>query len=158
MRKYYFLIITMYTCLMGNSNGQNPNYLWAKSTDGVSSSVGYSCAADVSGNIIVTGWFNLPLVIFGSIVLTNAGGEDAYIVKYDPDGNVLWAQSSGGTSSDVSVSCSTDANGNIIATGYFQSPTIMFGTTVLSNTSGTFDMFIVKYDADGNVLWAQSAG
>ncbi|PIX33238.1 MAG: hypothetical protein COZ59_09695, partial [Bacteroidetes bacterium CG_4_8_14_3_um_filter_31_14] len=36
--------------------------------------------------------------------------------------NFLWAKSAGGTFEDGGNSCSTDANGNIIATGYFDSP------------------------------------
>jgi len=59
----------------------------------------------------------------------------------------LWAKSAGGTSYDYGNSCSTDANGNIIATGFFYSPTITFGTTTLTNADNTgniADMFIVK--------------
>jgi hypothetical protein len=44
-------------------------------------------------------------------------------------------------------------------TGSFASSSITFGTFTLSNAkSGYYDMFIVKYDADGNVKWVIKAG
>jgi hypothetical protein len=49
-----------------------------------------------------------------------------------------------------------DAAGKPYVTGYFKSPTITFGSFTLTNT-GSEDLFLVKYDASGNVLWAKSA-
>ena len=138
---------------------QSPDWLWAQSAGGTSGDEGRSCATDASGNVIATGLFSSPTITFGTTVLTNAGGNDMFIVKYDPSGNVLWAKSAGGTSGAGGNSCTTDASGNIIATGYFTSPTITFGTTVLTNANaGSSDIFIVKYDSGGNVLWAKSEG
>ena len=39
--------------------------------------------------------------------------------------------------------CSVDASGNIITTGFFESSTIAFGTSTLTN-AGNYDMFIAK--------------
>jgi hypothetical protein len=71
----------------------------------------------------------------------------------------LWAKSAGGSNFDEGISISTDASGNVFVTGNFDSPTITFGTTTLTNVNPIgHDIFIVKYDASGNVLWAKSAG
>jgi len=121
----------------------NGNVLWAKSAGGTSYDEGYSCSTDASGNIIATGIFQSPSITFGITTLTNADTGDMFIVKYDPNGNVLWAKSAGGTSNDMGKSCSTDANGNVFVTGYFDSPSITFGSTTLTNAGGD-DMFIVK--------------
>lgn len=144
---------------------QVPNYIWAKSSQGSKSEIGMQCAADASGNVIVIGYFESPTITFDTTVLTNAdttgNTADMYLVKYDPAGNVLWATSAGGLYDDIGYSCTTDNNGNIIATGYFNSPIIIFGATVLTNfnnTGVTSDLYIVKYDAGGNALWAASAG
>src|SRR2546430_11039049 len=42
----------------------------------------------------------------------------------------------------------------------FGSPTITFGGVTLTNAgaAGTWDMFLVKFDTGGNVIWAKSAG
>jgi hypothetical protein len=136
------------------------NVLWAKSAGGAAGELAYGVSLDASGNVYVTGRFGSATVTFGTITLTNAGGSDMFIVKYDGSGNVLWAKSAGGTSVDVANSVCTDASGNVLITGYFQSPTITFGTTTLTNagSGGPSDIFIVKYDGSGNVLWAKSAG
>ena len=64
----------------------------------------------------------------------------------------LWAQRAGGTDSDYGYSCSTDASGNIIATGYFYSSSITFGTTTLTNAGGGYgDMFIVKLNGAAGI-------
>lgn len=68
----------------------------------------------------------------------------------------LWAQSTGGSGWDVGQAITTDATGCVYVTGSFQ------GTTVFSNTDitsyGAVDVFVVKYDSDGNMLWVRQAG
>lgn len=143
-----------------NSNAQSPNWQWAKNAGGASLDYAYSVATDVNGNTYVAGGFQSSSITFGTATLANAGGgsvSDMFIVKYDATGNVLWAKSAGGTSADDAYSIITDASGNVYVVGYFQSSSITFGSTTLTN-AGAYDMFIVKYDASGNVLWAKSAG
>ncbi|OFY65532.1 MAG: hypothetical protein A3H98_02610 [Bacteroidetes bacterium RIFCSPLOWO2_02_FULL_36_8] len=135
----------------------NGNVLWARNMGGTSYYEGYHCTTDINGNIILMGLFGKSSITFGTTILSNAGYSDVFIVKYDPDGNVLWAKSVGGSKADVGNGCATDAKGNIIITGDFESPTMAFGTKILT-TVGYSDMFIGKYDLSGNVLWAKSAG
>jgi hypothetical protein len=68
-----------------------------------------------------------------------------------------WAKGAGNTGDDSGQSTATDAFGNVYVTGYFSSPSITFGSTTLINT-GIASIFIVKYDALGNVLWAKGVG
>ena len=133
------------------------NVLWAKSAGGTSDDFGYSVTADAVGNVFVTGYFTSPTITFGSTMLTNAGFANVFFAKYDSTGNVLWAKSAGGISSDIGYSVSADAGGNVFVSGQFSSPTITFGSIILTN-AGSGDMFIAKYDSTGNVLWAKSAG
>ena len=140
------------------------NILWAKSVGGTGTDVGNGISTDISGNVFITGQFDSPTIMFGSIALTNGGVTSTiYIAKYDATGNVLWAKSSTGTVSNPTngYSVSTDISGNAFITGYFKSPSITFGTTTLTNVDiagSTYDIFLAKYDASGNVLWAKSAG
>lgn len=71
--------------------------------------------------------------------------------------NWLWAQKAGGIDADGGNAITKDDFGNIYVTGGFSSSVINFGSFSLNN-SGNFDLFIVKYNSLGNVLWATSAG
>lgn len=136
------------------------NVVWAKSAGGSLNDYGYSVDVDVMGNITVVGGFYSNTITFGTFLLTNAGNAEAFIVKYDSVGNTIWAMSAGGSVADVAYGVTTDATGNSIVTGYFNSSLIIFGSTTLNNTAGTTgtsDYFVVKIDPLGNVLWAKNA-
>ena len=136
---------------------------WAGSAGGSKSESGSSIATDVLGNVYVTGMFNSPsITFFGTtshkITLTNTGKlGDMFIVKYDANGIVQWARNAKGSDEDEGVGIATDVSGNVYVTGTFNSLSITFGTTTLTN-KGSYDMYIVKYDKDGNVKWAKNAG
>ena len=113
-----------------------------------------------SGNSYVTGGFDSNSITFGTTTLTSAGGSDLFAVKYDTGGNVVWAKIAGGSNYDWSYSIAVEVSGNSFVTGYFRSSSITFGTTTLTNAGSvvTKDIYIVKYDASGNAVWAKSAG
>lgn len=69
----------------------------------------------------------------------------------------LWAKAAGGTSLDFTNDIAVDANGNTYVIGSYESATITFGATTLTN-AGFDDIFLVKYDPAGNALWAKSIG
>ncbi len=125
--------------------------VWAKAGGGSTLDIGLSIAVDASGNCYVSGSFRGTTITFGNFTVTNAGGDDVFIVKYDATGNEVWAKSAGGTSDDYGYGISVDANGNSYITGRFDSSVISFGTTTLSNAG----MFVVKYNTSGNVVWAR---
>jgi hypothetical protein len=137
--------------------GADGNAVWAKNAGGRSNGWGIATTHDSEGseNVFVTGAFNSSSITFGTTTLTNSGSSDIFIVKYDASSNVLWAKSAGGTGGDIAWSIAADGSGNVYVTGTFNSPSITFGTITLSNTNNCGDMFIAKYDPNGNVLWAK---
>ncbi len=135
----------------------NGNVNWAKSIGGTGDDYSRSIATNAVGNSYITGFFTSPSITFGTTTLTNNGSADILIAKYDANGNVVWAKSSGGNADDYSYSIAIDEIGNAFITGAFLSPIITFGATTLTN-NGNYDIFVTKYDSNGNVLWAQSTG
>jgi len=116
---------------------------------------GASITTDADGNIYVTGDFS-GTATFGDSTLISKGSSDVYVVKYNFEGDVLWARSGGGSSVDQSSGITTDANGNVYVTGGFTN-TSTFGSTSLVSL-GSFDAFVVKYSATGSLVWATSGG
>jgi hypothetical protein len=137
------------------------NAQWGKKAGGISEDEGSGITSDAAGNVIATGYFHSPSIIFGSTTLNNFGFYNGFIVKYDNSGNVMWAKSVGGTGDDKAFKVCSDTNSNIYITGEFSSPNGVFGNTTLtnaSNTGNTGDVFVVKYDSSGNAIWAKRAG
>ena len=136
---------------------QAPTWAWAKGTGTGNKDVGSAIAVDGKGNSYVTGYYTASSITFDTTTLTNAGTTDVFIAKYDSSGNVLWAKSAGGNNLEEGRAIAVDASGNCYVTGYFESSSITFGSTILTNVNG-IDIFIVKFDASGNVIWAKNVG
>jgi len=133
------------------------NLIWAKSFGGAQSERPASIAADPSGNILITGYYKSDSISFDSITLHRSGYGQAFIVKLDSSGHTLWAKSVGGSQADNGTGITSDASGNVLVTGYFSSPTIVFDSVTLTNlsTDTSFNMFVVKYTSSGNFLWVR---
>ncbi|PCH65339.1 MAG: hypothetical protein COC01_09845 [Bacteroidetes bacterium] len=138
----------------------NGNVIWAKGAGGSTTDELASITIGPYGNIYITGNFMSASITFGGKTLTNSttGKRDVYVVKYDPNGNVIWAKSGGGTDQDYSNSITTDSLSNAYITGYYLSATATFGAKNISPTGGGYDMFVVKYDSSGTVIWANNYG
>jgi hypothetical protein len=145
------------------------NILWAKGENGNFDDYGYSLTIDDLGNVYVAGAFLSSTIIFGTFTLTNtatAPSYESYLLKYNAAGNVIWAKSFNGSSgsnwpgsSGRPFAVIADAYSNIYVAGVFNCSTITLGTTILTNPApGYFDIFLVKYNTNGNVIAAKSAG
>jgi hypothetical protein len=133
------------------------NLLWAKSFGNNGDELAYSCKTDAIGNLIVTGMFNSDSMTIDNTTITNNGITDIFILKCDSLGNMLWFKGEGSTGNDQGFNVTIDIYGNIYTSGWYDSPSISFGTYTLPNQGGG-DVFVVKYDESGNVIWAKGAG
>lgn len=107
-------------------------WLWTNGAGALGWDAGTGVATDASGNILATGHFESPTLNFGGTILNNAGTESMFVAKYNPDGDILWANSVGENGAVVQATgISTDAAGNVLVTGFFTGATVTFGTTVL---------------------------
>jgi len=138
------------------------NPIWAQRAGGTNAEQGYAVAADLFGNVFITGYYKSGVCTFGTFTLANTNGSssDLFIAKYDSSGTVLWAYRAGGNVYDMGNSITTDAAGSVYFTGFFASTNIVFGSFGLMNSgpSATSDIFVAKYDSTGNVRWAVSFG
>jgi len=104
-----------------------------------------------------------------SITVTSTGSSDAYIVKYNTDGKVMWAINVGGLGTDhlYSAEITTDGgillggdseNGGITVPGDKTSNGMDILTEPISNNAGTWRGIAIKIDDDGRVVWANEFG
>lgn len=149
-----FLLILALTTVA--SAAELPRYDWAVAAGGAKHDKTRAVNADKNGNVLLAGEITGP-VKFGTLELPAAGQLDAFVAKYGPSGDFLWARSAGGSATDRAYAVAADPEGNVYAAGHFESQNAGFGGTKVSNLGG-YDFFIVKYDPQGNLLWVRTGG
>ncbi|MBS1651193.1 MAG: T9SS type A sorting domain-containing protein [Bacteroidetes bacterium] len=146
------------------------NVLWANSAGGNMPDLAKAIAVDNSGNVFVTGIYRSKSMSLGSTTLTSPNngapgtyflGTDIFVAKYSSSGTLSWAKTLGSSSTssgDTGNGITVDPSNNVIISGFFSGlgSTIAFGSTTLS-ASANNNIFIAKYDNNGNEQWAKSA-
>lgn len=146
------------------------NCIWAKSL-GRSDNDQTSCIrADRKGHIYISGWYKSDTIDLNPGGLggkfKNEASVDAFIAKYDVNGNFIWGRNIGGNLDDQAYSLGVDDTGNVYVTGYFGNfrpgaGTINFnigGTGGTFTSNGRYDIFLAKYDKNGNYAWGKALG
>ena len=105
----------------------------------------YDVAVDGDGNVYATGW------TLGDLGGTKAGAYDAWLVKYDNDGNQEWSEQFGSAEDEFPWGVETDSQGNIYATGWTKGD-------LGGPNAGSYDAWVAKYDSDGNQVWIEQFG
>ncbi len=137
----------------------NGNLLWAKQTGGTDSESGNIVLADQSGNVYNIGGYQSNSVQFGSNSLTNYDpsclSSDAYIVKYNASGNVLWAKGIRGGKGEGVTRAALDKFGHLYLAGGSSSLVVLFGTAQINNPISGGNIFVAKYAPWGDNIWAK---
>lgn len=135
------------------SDAYYPNYVIAMETDNENNVI-------VTGNFWVTADFDPGA---GTAELTPVSGADTYIAKYDTDGNYMWAVNYCGITYENSNDIAVDAQNDIYVIGLFaESATVDFDPSeageLFLESEGDYDIYLTKYSAGGDMLWAFNAG
>ena len=139
------------------------NFVWGQqlySKNGISK--GMMLKVDSKDNLILSGQF-AGVVDFDpstSNYEMTAGAWDMFVMQLDKYGNFSWAKKFGGNGTEKPSSLDMDSLGSIYVTGTFeQKADFDPGTNVANLTSkGGQDVFIVKLNDSGDLLWARSLG
>ncbi len=124
---------------------------------------GLALARDSAGSTVVAGFFSGRADFDPGktgLSLVSAGGTDAFIAKYAPDGALIWVKALGGLGADQVTALAVDRSGAIYAAGSF-SFSVDFDpgpSTATLVSSGQEDAFLLHLDRDGNYIWARKTG
>ncbi len=140
------------------------NFNWGFSLYSTDQSLVSDIGTDINNNIYVAGEFvnqmDADPSTTATYMLNAAGaGRDMYVAKYSPAGSFQWAFSIGSSlSTDYLRKMICDNDGNTYITGTISDSVDFDPSTVVhrlyATTSGA--MFLAKYDAAGNYVWAFS--
>ena len=139
---------------------------WAKRAGGTGSDSGGGISIFSDGSSVVTGRFQ-DAAVFGAgepnettLVSGGWGATGICIARYNADGTLAWAKRAGGTGWNSGGGISSLSDGSSVVTGVFYG-TAVFGAGEPRETTLVAverDIFIARYNADGTLAWAKSAG
>src|SRR6218665_3441294 len=140
-----------------NPNGKT---FWARNLGGEGTEIA-SCETDPFGNVYLAGLFFSKTITTETDTLTNNGLINAFIAKYDNLGDLLWTKAAGGNNNEEPATATRefylDVNGNAFCTGSNWSEFTFAGQNI-KTVAGSEDIFLLKYDREGNEVWGIDYG
>ncbi len=132
-----------------NGAAAESRIIWQKVLGGTDVDEARSIQETSDGGYIVAGytWSN------DEDVIGNHGNYDAWVVKLDRDGNVIWKKALGGSGSDEAYSVQQTTDEGYIVAGYTNS-----SDGDVSGNHGGYDAWVVKLSNTGDIVWQKTLG
>jgi hypothetical protein len=131
------------------------SHVWSKSIGEDQSDLPTGVLQAPDGTVIVAGTFINTLSLGSSI--TSDGSTDAFVARFDSDGNSISAKDFGGTGPDSSVQLLALDDGYMLAGRLADSSSETFGSgATLTGVGG--DGFIAKFNWNGTIVWKKLLG
>ncbi len=120
------------------------NLEWIKQAGGNGPTNTLAIATDLNGSVYITGYFS-GTTHFDTTSFICKGQVDAFVSKYDNNGNRRWTKRFGGPNYDYSFAIATDKQANCYIAGD-------------TGATAHIHIFINKYDSAGAFEWTKTAG
>ena len=142
---------------------------WAVRAGGLYNDAGTCIAANADGGLWTAGRFEKDAV-FGAddenrTTLASAGEWDLFVARYNSGGTPAWVKSAGGNYTEGAGGIAACDDESVVVTGAFgwgRDSTAVFGwgtdSEVTLTSAGSIDLFVARYDGNGALKWAKSAG
>ncbi|HDS30559.1 MAG TPA: hypothetical protein ENN67_05880, partial [Firmicutes bacterium] len=143
----------------------NSMLIWAKQAGGADFEFANALTSLSDDSIVLTGYFQ-NTTIFGTegpneTTLTSIGDDDILLAKYNSSGDFLWAKQAGGIEEDRGYAITSLSDDSTVITGNFGSMAT-FGKNdpneIVLTSLGSDDIFLARFNSDGSLDWAKSAG
>lgn len=119
--------------------------LWTRQLGTSRSDYSYGVAVDGLDSVYISGR------TMGDLYESNSGGWDAFIARYNATGDLLWTRQLGTSGHDLSHGVAADGQGNVYISGFTEG-------ALHGANAGNYDVFVSKYDAEGDLLWTRQTG
>lgn len=153
-----FLIVIAFTNLKAQVA-----YSWARQTGGTNADDSQCIAYDAVGNVYIAGSFQGTVDFdpsVGTSTLVSAGSDDAFISKFDANGNFLAVYTFTNNLACKIYGIAIDNSGSIITTGGFSGSVDFDPTSSVAalTSNGANDIFVVKLNSNGTLAWVKAIG
>ncbi len=125
------------------------NLQWQKNYGGSGIEIAYAITPTMDGNYLVLGDTRST----DNHVTHPKGNADAWLIKINPAGDLLWQKSYGGSQFDTGRSITEKPNGNLIVFGTSRS-----NDQDVGNNYGQSDFWLVLANANGNLIFEKNYG
>jgi len=85
--------------------------------------------------------------VVGTTGGNQTGNTDVFVARFDHNLNCIWSNNFGGTNVEWASSITNDSNGNLMVCG-----------STLSEGAGGYDMWVIKVNSDGELVWQRTFG
>jgi hypothetical protein len=161
VKRILFIAVTL--LFITTSLTAQDDVIWARGAGSNLADFGQSVTTDLDENIIITGYFQ-GTVDFDTgddiLNITSIGDYDAFIQKFDQNGNFLWARTFGSPKNVSGGAVTADNDGNIYVSGGFKDTVALSidGETVYLMSHGTTsNYFNIKMSPTGDFIWARQS-
>jgi Beta-propeller repeat len=134
----------------------NGDQVWSQRFGNAFNDVAGGVCVDAAGNVTMTGSFDKSVSFGKGDEHTSLGESDIFVARFDTDGKLVWANTYGAEREDIGFGIAVDKAGNTVTTGWFQGK-VDFGNGPLVS-AGNKDVFALKLDPKGALVWAKSWG
>jgi Beta-propeller repeat len=143
--KYRAILIILTLAILTNNAKSQTDFIWGKIFGSEKDDYIFNHVNDEDGNLYIAGKTT------GTIGTRNFGKNDGFLTKIDSSGSLLWSRQFGTPQEEDIHWCAIDKSVNIYITG---------STTgdLDGKNAGKEDIFVVKYDTYGKMLWSKQFG
>jgi len=151
----YKTLIIYFTLFQVYGNAQQ-TWAWANNTSTGTNLEVTTVENDDFGFTYVAANYSGSLTV-GNTTAVAVNWVDAYIAKYDPSGNLIWIVNLTGNGFDTFLDIVADNSGNVYVSGSFNSTVVTLGTQTLTGGGPSYNYFLAKINASGQVVWAKNS-
>lgn len=124
------------------------NLVWTKRIGAVDYDFLWDGCPTADGGYLLVGGINSD-----TDTTISYGQRDAWVVKVDSSGNVLWERHYGGWMNEIATSIAPTADGGFLVAGEMGEDAIN-----APGTNGSHDVWVLRLDPNGNEVWQRCLG